>query len=132
MSLNTGQISVQPPDSGNNGVTTSTAPIVLGSFPMPVATTVVANVTVIARRPDTGASKAWRLGMSVQRTGAGAVVVMGTQNAPAMVAAGDSTPMAGCSIAPFSDATTAGVQCTGPAGVTVNWTVAIDGWTLTD
>lgn len=130
--LNTGQIAVQPVDASGQGVTVNATPIVVGAFPMQPSTTVLGEVWIMARRPDTGASKAWRLVMAVQRTGSGAVVIMGTQNVAAMVSAGDSAGMSGCSIAAFSDANNAGVQCTGLAGVTVNWAVAIDGWTLSD
>jgi hypothetical protein len=132
MSLNVGQVAVIATDPGNNGTTTDTTPLVLGAFPVPPNTSILIEVWVQARNPATGAAKSWREVIAAKRTGSGAVVLMGSQNTAAMVAAGDATAMTSCSIAAFVDATSVGVQCTGSAATTINWTVSIDGGMLTD
>lgn len=134
MALNAGQVSVQPVDAGAQGVTTTNTPQAIGLFPVPPSTTVLAEIWVVARRPDTGSTKVWRFVASVKQNGSGSVSIEALQNfsAGGMVSAGDTTNMAGCSIGAFSDATNMGIQVTGPNGVTVNWIVAIDGWMLTD
>jgi hypothetical protein len=132
MSLNVGSIDVQPQDVGNNGTTTDTTPLVLGAFAVPPNTSILAEVWVQARNPSTGAAKSWREVIAAKRTGSGAVVLMGSQNTAAMVAAGDATAMTACSIAASVDATSVGVQVTGPAATTINWTVGVVGDMLTD
>lgn len=132
MSLNTGEFLQSGGEPGNNVVTTNTTPAILCRFAVPPATTLLARIRVIARNPATGATKTWNLASSVKKTGAGAVSNEATQNAAALVSAGDGTPMAGCSIAMFADATDLGIQVTGPAATTINWAAWLDAVSLTD
>lgn len=105
------------------GLTASAAPINLAMVDLADGASMLASILVVARRTDTGASKAWNGVALIKRIGAVVTVEEGTGGAPAdaYCSAGDTTPMAGCTIALATSGTTAGVQCTGPAGVTVQW-----------
>jgi hypothetical protein len=118
------------------GTTTSTTPIDLAVVPLEPGASMLAQVQVIARRPDTGASKAWAGTALIKRVGSTVTIEEATGGAPAdaYCSAGDTTGMAGCTIALASVAGVsdvgAGVRCTGPAAVTVVWAATLRGTAL--
>lgn len=112
--------------------TTNATPATIALIPVEPGGSILARVLVIARRSDTGATKAWDVTISIKRVGsANATAEANTGAASPLVSAGDTASMTNAAIALAVSGGSVGVQVTGIAAVTIQWAVQIQGLLLT-
>ncbi len=78
--------------------TPDATPVSIATTFLDLLETVVVRAFVVARRPDTMASKGWQLSAMVKRLNGTCSVESLVGPASPLVSAGDATPMSGCAV----------------------------------